>query len=181
MLARVIMLVALVWGGVARAEEAQLQIVEFGAYTVLQEQGTTDPSFAPTGISPLTLVTDPAFVSHTDRIEAQLCRRFGILYRISESLSDPGMSGGLPVQLRITHPLIVRPDGEQAKEETWNSMATDTPSIAGFAFREPWEMAPGAWTFEVLSEGRVLASKRFEVVLARAGAAPLEGCGVPVS
>ena len=153
----------------------EVRIIELGAYTVQTESIVAEPGQAGSGISPLALVTDPRFTEHTDRIEARLCRRFGIRYAVLHADS------GVHLTLRIAHPMITAPDGRQADVESWESTNDGEPGLAGFNFAHSYELVPGAWTFSVLYEGQVLAEHRFDVVPAQADAPPLDGCGAKVS
>ena len=159
----------------------EVRILEHGRYSAEHERVTTDPAYGVTGVSPMRIADDIHLVETTDRVEARICERFGIMF------AAPGLPAWrtLPVTIRVRHPLIVRPDGVQSELETWRSALGRERAMSGFDFNEPWELVPGTWTIEVVYRDEVLASQRFDVVPAsrasRAGGRALEDCGVPVS
>ena len=115
---------------------------------------------------------------HTDKIEAAPCRRFGVWFQVQ----PPGRTGLLPITQRLTHPVMIRPDGQSGTVEADEGVAGGEPFLSGFSFTYEWEMVPGTWTFAVLSGGRVLAEKSFEVVAPPGGTVPPgTGCEAPVS
>jgi len=178
-LRRLVLLALLALAGSAHAEDfPNLRIIDYGEYVVRREVGTLDPGLGAKTLTPVATVDDPRFVNRTSRIEARLCRRFGI--RFEAPNLDPVLT--TRVTIRVTHPALVRPDGQSGEVDTWQSPINREPSMAGYHFEKPWELVPGTWTFAVLFGDRVLAEHSFEVVAAPGpGALAPGGCDVPVS
>jgi hypothetical protein len=154
------------------------QIIEYGKYVVRREMGTVDPTLDAKTLSPILISQAPKFIEHTDRIKATLCQRFGILFVVQSN----GPRDATQITIRVTHPLLVRPDGVSGKVETWRLPTNTGPSLAGFVFKEPWEIVAGTWTFSVLFEDQVLAEQRFDVFAKAPQTHGLaEECGEPVS
>lgn len=163
----------------ARAQDApNVRIVEYGEFTALQDRAPLTKPEGATGVSSFAYADGIRFVRHTTRIEAALCRRFGIYFMAA----PPGQGAPLNVTVRLTHPRLTRPDGVSGTVETWPGVAVLWPSPTMFSFTEPWEAAPGTWTFALLENGKVVAEQAFEVVPpAGSGATPVLGCEAPTS
>jgi len=137
----------------------EVHIVDFGEYVVDHETGTIDPKFIIKTLNPVRTSVEPTFISHTNRIEIRPCRRFGISFDArSASPNDPAR-----LTIRVTHPLMVRPDGASGEVETWQSPTDLKGSFAGYSFNYAWEMVPGTWTFSLLFADQVLAEQQFEL------------------
>ena len=163
----------------ARAQEfPTVAVVEFGEYTVQREVPLTELRLGSTGVTERVSSEGARLLRRTDRIEAAPCRRFGAWFQVQ----PPGRAGLLPVTQRLTHPMMTRPDGATGTVEADDTLLDGSPILSGFSFTYDWEMVPGTWTFALLSGGKVLAEKSFEVVAPPGGIAPLAGgCDAPVS
>jgi hypothetical protein len=145
----------------------QVRIVDFGEYVVDHETGTIDPKFVVKTLNPVRTSVAPTFISHTDRIEIRPCRRFGISFEAHSANKDEPER----LTIRVTHPIMVRPDGASVEVELWQSTTDLEGSFAGFSFNYSWEMVPGTWTFALLFADQVLAEQQFELI---------ESSGTPV-
>ena len=125
-----------------------------------RETPRTDVDPTSTGVTERVSSEGARLVHRTSRVEARMCVRFGVWFQAVGA----GTDGMLPITSRLTHPVLVRPDGRAGTEETDEGILTGTPSLSGFRFDHPWEAVPGTWTFSVLSGGKVLAEQSFEVV-----------------
>lgn len=163
----------------ALAQDApKVAVVEFGEYTVRHEVPLTERRIGSSGVTERVSSEGVRLLHRTDRIEAAPCRRFGAWFQ----LQPPGRAGLLPITQRLTHPMMTRPDGVSGTVEADDVLLDDSPILSGFSFTYDWEMVPGTWTFAVLSGGKVLAEKSFEVVAPPGGTAPpAGGCDAPVS
>lgn len=130
-----------------------------------------------TGLAPALPMSHQSVVERTDAIEARLCRSFGMMLRI---LPGPGEREPEGVVVHVIHPLLTRPDGATSTEDAFASLVVFGHTYAGFTFDHGWEMRPGDWTFVVVADGAVVATKRFRVTLPPAGA-PASDCGAAVS
>ncbi len=156
----------------------QVAVVEFGEYTVLREVELAEERSGSSGVTGRVSSEGARLLRRTDRIEAMPCRRFGAWFQ----LRPQGQATLLEITQRLTHPLMTRPDGRTGTVEADEGLLDDTPRLSGFSFTYWWEMVPGTWTFAVLSGGKVLAEKSFEVSAPPGGIAPpTGGCDAPVS
>ena len=98
------------------------------------------------------------YVNHDTDLAAQLCRRFGITAWLA-----PGDGDAMPrrIDMRLTHPLLTRPDGVSSAEDTLSVPVTAGAIGDAWTFDEPYEVQPGPWTFDLMIGGEVVASKTF--------------------
>ena len=163
----------------ARAQDApKVAVVEFGEYTVRREVALTGQRLGSSGVTERVSSEGVRLLRRTDRIEAAPCRRFGAWFQ----LQPPDRGGLLPITQRLTHPMMIRPDGVAGTVEADDGLLDGSPILSGFSFTYDWEMVPGTWTFALLSGGKVLAEKSFEVVAPPGGIVPSAGgCDAPTS
>ena len=137
-----------------------LHVTGSGEFVATREVGPKDPAVAQ-GSDAVVMVEDPRIVRRTNRVEAQLCRRFGFMFTMEN------LAAGETVDLTVStvHPPILQPSGHISTGVTYQ-MAVDgsRPGLVGFSFDEPWELVPGTWTFTVSLGSRVLAEQAYEVV-----------------
>ena len=169
-----VMLVLLAAAGPVRAQT--VDIIEYGAYVTSGD--SPSPDNKPDAVVELRSVHDPRFVEQTDVIPAQLCQRFGIRFVLR-----PGRGAGLgtglplPVEIHVEHPPLHNPDGRSSDSEEWPVLLVPgVPSMAGFDFDQSWEIEAGTWTISVRLNGRVLASRAFEVTHMPGGGGAGDGC-----
>ena len=89
-------------------------------------------------------------------------RVFGLRFRVL----DPSLVGK-PLQLRLRHPRLTEPSGRSAVESGRRDTAWPMGESQAhlFAFDHTWEIAEGDWTLQIVHQGRVLAEKKFRVVV----------------
>lgn len=111
-------------------------------------------------------IEDIRFLDRTDRVEAQLCRHFGMTVRLT-----PSPPAGMPafVRGRTLHPRLTRPDGRQAMEERSDIVVEDGVAFIGFGFDQDWELVPGRWTFVLSSPDGEIVRKDFTVTAPPSG------------
>ncbi len=147
--------------GHAHAQPA-LRITGYGEATFGRELGVRDPSTVEGDTEPVRIFDGVRVVQQTSRIEARLCRRFGISF-ILEGL---GTGGVLDVTIQSRHPAITRPDGHVSTGVRYpSSIRAGRPGWVGYTFDYAYEMVPGTWSFAVLSGGDVLTEQQFEVTV----------------
>ncbi|HEY0203334.1 MAG TPA: DUF3859 domain-containing protein [Acetobacteraceae bacterium] len=169
--------IATAWPALAQ-DAPKVAVVEFGEYTVRREVPLNGQRIGSTGVTERVSSEGVRLLRHTDRIEAAPCRRFGAWFQFQ----PPGQAGFLPITQRLTHPLMTRPDGVSGTVEADDGLLDGEPVLSGFSFTYDWEMVPGTWTFTLLSGGKVLAEKSFEVVAPPGGiASTAGGCDAPIS
>lgn len=157
--------------GVAAARAGaipRVEIVAFGTYTSTAEHGPLPARYRQHAIVDVTVTGMPRLVERSDRIEARACTRFGLQYRSADLAPDQS----IVAEVRVDHPILVRPDGRRSDVDTYEIPVRSTIGWTGLDFDEGWEMVPGTWTFSLLFGGHVLAEQRFTVVAAPGGAAP---------
>ena len=175
---RAVFLAFILTGLPAAAQQADVIVKDYGEYVVQREDEMPGMPEGSSGVTGRVSSVGARLVRRTTRIEAGPCRRFGAWFQPRRPL--PG--GFLPITARLTHPVMIRPDGRSGTVEADTGFLGDEPMLSGFSFTFDWEMVPGTWTFAVLSEGRVLAEQSFEVVGPPAGTTmPPGGCEAPVS
>ncbi len=147
--------------GQAHAQPA-LRITGYGESTVSRELGVRDPSTVEGDTEPVRTVDGVQIVQQTHRIEARLCRRFGISFMLE------GLNAGsfLDVTIQTRHPAIIRPDGHITTGVRYpSSVSAGRPGWVGYTFDYAYELVPGAWSFAVLHGGDMLAEQQFEVTV----------------
>ena len=154
-------LAVLLLTGQAHAQPA-LRVTGYGEFTVSRELGVRDPSTVEGDTEPVRTVDGVQIVQQTNRIEARLCRRFGISFMLE------GMQAGgtLGVTIQTRHPAITRSDGHVSTGVRYpSSVSAGRPGWIGYTFDYAYELVPGTWSFAVLSGGDVLAEQQFEVAV----------------
>lgn len=154
------------------AADPRSQIIDYGITAGRRIPGTPGPGEV--GLAPASEMTNIRYLDRTDRIEARLCRNFGLSLRLSDDIPRV-----LPrqVSVRVEHPPLARPDGKTSTEDRFPSAVIDGVSHVGFTFEHEWEMAAGDWTIIVSIRGREIARKTFAITLPPPGA-PNSDCGV---
>ena len=125
-----------------------------------------------TGMAPAVPMSHQRYIAQTDVIEARLCRSFGLHLRIVPGAGEPEPGG---VVVHVLHPTFTGPGGATSAEDDFASAVVFGQTHVGFTFDHDWEMRPGAWSFMVVADGAVVATKRFRVTLPPEGA-PTTDC-----
>jgi hypothetical protein len=148
------------------------EIVDFGL--TAGRRAESGETAGQSSLSPAQTMTNLRYIERTDRIEARLCRNFGLTVRLIDSVAK-----ALPrrVIVRVLHPLLTAPDGRTSIEDRFPSEVVDGTSHVGFTFEHEWEMQPGEWVFVISSAGSEIARKAFTITLPAPGAANSD-CGV---
>ena len=148
------------------------EIVDFGV--VAGRLVDSPPDAGQRVLEPVRAMQKLRYIERSDRIEARLCRNFGITVKLAVPLPFR-----MPdrVEVRVLHPQLTRPDGKESVETRFPSYVVDGLSHVGFTFEHDWEMVPGPWTMIVSLRGDEIARKDFTVTLPPPGA-PRSDCGV---
>lgn len=133
-------------------------IVEWGEVEVGDPAGPLGPEYQEHSLGQGHEVGYSRFINHDDHVPAQLCRSFGFVAWLAGSSVDE-----IPARIlmRSTHPMLTRPDGVSSNQDTLMLRVSDGVVRTAYGFDDPWEAVPGNWTFELISDGEVLASKTF--------------------
>ena len=136
----------------------QVEIKDFGFYD-LSVDGSVP---APEDISgSRNIVSNIRLQRQTEEIDAQLGRSFGFRFRVT----DPALHGQT-LTLRTIFPPLTNPESKRTmgtQDRTF--VGTSELLYDGYRFDYDWEMAEGIWTFQVLHKGRVIAEKKFKVII----------------
>lgn len=138
--------------------------IEIMRHGVLTGRPAADRPAPQTSLGKVEQLRGWAIARTTDRIPCRLGMQFGVIFK---AMGQPGSAeGGGQVELEVVvrTPGLRPPDGTLRHEERFTkAVRLGEPSYAGFAFDEPWELAPGQWTVEFWWRGRRLAAQRFTV------------------
>jgi hypothetical protein len=133
-----------------------------GTYTVTQTRDEPDPN-APNGMRFFSSGAKP--VIEAERVPVTVDTRLGagfFLRGASES-----HSAQYQVVWRFPEAGMRNPEGKVSHESRSPPyscpVGLNHPCLAGYVFRNEWEIVPGRWTLEVWAEGRRLFERTFEV------------------
>ena len=157
-LAPLLILAAFAAAPVARA--SQVEIKDYGFYD-LSVDGSVP---APEDVSgSRNIVSNIRLQRQTDEIDAQLGRSFGFRFRIA----DPSLVGRT-LTLRTIFPPLSNPETKRTmstQDRNFTVGSTGDVLYDGYRFDYDWEMAEGIWTFQILDGSRVIAEKKFKVII----------------
>ncbi len=148
-------------GAVSVAREPGAVIVEFGRYEVRPAGEAQRAERTASGV--VQPVTGHRLVEKTDVIVGQPGNTFGIEVKFVNFAP-----GTVTVTLRKFHPPLTNPKTGKTttvSEYDW-PVRTDQSSFFCFSFDEGWEIAEGDWTMQVVYKGKVVAEKKFKIVVA---------------
>lgn len=148
------------------------EIIDFGV--VAGRLVDSPPDGGQRVLEPVRAMQKLRYIERSERIEARLCRNFGITVKL---IPAPPFRMPDRVEVRVLHPKLTRPDGKESAETRFPSFVVDGLSHVGFSFEHEWEMAPGAWIMIVSLRGEEIARKAFTVTAPPPGA-PNSDCGV---
>lgn len=140
------------------AASGQVEIKDFGFYD-LSVDGSVP---APGDISgSRNIVSNIRLQRQTEEIDAQLGRSFGFRFRVT----DPALYGRT-LTLRTIFPPLTNPESRRTMTTQDRPFtATGETLYDGYRFDYDWEMAEGIWTFQVVHNGKVIAEKKFKVII----------------
>jgi hypothetical protein len=136
------------------------EIIEYGILKKIKSEGLLDAPNSLSGKTNNVIVSQ--IVQSTTTIKASIGITFGMLVKL---LGEP--EGAIVTShFRCTHPSLTDPtSGRTGHTDDWESLRPiGTPRYVSYTFDRDWELVPGKWTIQVLSDGKVLAEKTFDVV-----------------
>ena len=101
-------------------------------------------------------------LQQTEEIVGQLGNSFGFDLRL-----DNFPPGPATLTIRTIHPPITNPNTGRTmtvSEYVWPVTMRDNVYF-GYSFDHGWEIAEGVWTKQIVYNGRVIAEKKFKVVV----------------
>lgn len=156
------LLVILVLGSAAPAAAAEpgAAIISYGRFET-QRTGEVEKGER-TATGELQSVSAHRLVQQTDEIVGQLGNSFGIDLRLENFPPGPAA-----LTIRTFHPPITNPKTGRTmtvSEYDWETDRRDNVYF-GYAFDHGWEIAEGVWTKQIVYKGRVIAEKKFKIVV----------------
>lgn len=143
------------------AKVARVVISDAGIYTAVVVQRVLDPTLAG---GDWAVQENEVVVQQTTVIPAQPGLCFGIHYTIL----------GAPLGARVNITIVDRFPGKGLADPTKRALLQADSQVVerfvgqrsyhGYRFENPWELAPGPWTFEIWAGGRRLATQTFDIV-----------------
>ena len=163
MMRRAILFAFLVLAGAsaaAAAAEPSATILSYGRFET-RRTGEIEKSDR-TASGELQSVSDHRLLQRTDEIVGQLGNAFGMELKL-ENLPE----GPATLTIRTYHPPITNPPTGRTmtvSEYDWSVAMRDNVYF-GYSFDHGWEIAEGVWTKQIVYKGRVIAEKKFKIVV----------------
>jgi len=143
----------------AAATERGIEIVDYGIYDHVVTEVIPEPKDV---AGERSTVANIRLREKTMVIDAQRSRMFGYQFKVT----DPALYGKTLVTRKIVPKLTNPKTGRSATTVEGEVVAgPDTLFLNAYGFDYDWERAEGEWTFQVLLDGKVLAEKKFKVIL----------------
>ncbi len=163
MLRRAALVIVLALSGAAPAaadDAPSAAITSYGRYDT-QRTGEIEKSER-TASGELQSVSAHRLIQQTDEIVGQLGNSFGLELRLENFPPGPAT-----LTIRMLHPPITNPNTGRTmtvSEYDWPVAMRDDVYF-GYSFDHGWEIAEGVWTKQIVYNGRVIAEKKFKVVV----------------
>ncbi len=163
MLRRAALVIVLALAGAAPAaagDTPSATITSYGRYDT-QRTGEIEKSER-TASGELQSVSAHRLIQQTDEIVGQLGNSFGLELRLENFPPGPAT-----LTIRMLHPPITNPNTGRTmtvSEYDWPVTMRDNVYF-GYSFDHGWEIAEGVWTKQIVYNGRVIAEKKFKVVV----------------
>ena len=142
------------------AAEPSGKIVTFGRYEIVE---TGQPEKAERTVAgEVKPVQTRRLIQQTDEIVGQLGNTFGIEVDL-EGLPP----GAVNLVVRTIHPALTNSDTGKTmtvSEYDW-PVAGREKVYFGFTFDYRWEIAEGIWTKQLVYDGKIIAEKKFKVIV----------------
>ena len=142
----------------AQADAPRVEILDFGIYAA----GPMTHVPAPDQIGGQRWQAQVRLIERTEIVAGQLGRIFGIRVQVNDAALL-----GKTFTMRIRHPRLTAASGRSGTETFYRTATSPGQRELGyfFAFEHTYEIAEGDWTFEVVHDGQVLATKKFRVIV----------------
>jgi hypothetical protein len=145
---------------VPASAEPTAKIVAYGRYQTA-DVGPPQPA-AHTVAGEVRPVQNHRLLQETDEIVGQLGNTFGV--EIDLAGFPPGP---IKLTIRTLHPRLTNSRTGKTmsvSEYDW-TVAARHKVYFGFTFDDRWEIAEGYWTKQIIYNGKVLAQKRFKIIV----------------
>jgi hypothetical protein len=140
--------------------EPSAKLLSFGRYDT-RRTGHVDKGER-TASGELRSVDLHRLIEQTDQIVGILGNSFGVVIRLDNLPPGPAL-----LTIRTIHPPLTNPKTGatmSVSEYDWPVTIRDDVYF-GYTFDHGWEIAEGNWTKQILYNGRVIAEKKFKVVV----------------
>ena len=137
----------------------RIEIMAAGRY-VAQDTGKIAHPAGKNATAEVAGIEHGRFVEHGNNLTLRYCSNVGIRFRA------PGVQAShpVPITVEILHPPVAFPNGPHERD-AWQTTVDRRPRTLGVAFEEEAMMQPGAWTINILQNGRVLATQQFKLAV----------------
>ena len=169
---------AVAMAGTAASAKIRAVIVQWGEAEVVESDKPLGPEYQEHSLGAGRETAASRWVNHSDHVPAQLCRSFGFEAWLAGEAGDTVPER---ILMRVNHPLLTRPDGATSTQDTLMMPVQKGATGTLWTFDNVWEVQPGDWTFELLLDGQVVASKTFVVTPPEAGSLAAHCPGSAVS
>ena len=135
-----------------------IEIVDYG---ICQAIGNTTKDIVPDSATGYFLHSDDMeFMGRTNVIYPKLGLNFGISYRFE---TGNEIADIVEFECRIKHPKMINPTNNEAFTEIVEAKDewTDELGFDFYTLEFDWEIQFGEWIFEIIHDGKVLASQSF--------------------
>jgi hypothetical protein len=153
-------LLVIAGGADLAAAEPQGKIVTFGRYEIVE---TGKPEKAERTVAgEVKPVENRRLIQQTEEIVGQLGNTFG--FEVDLEGLPPGVAN---LVVRTIHPPLTNSDTGKTmtvSEYDW-PVAGRQKVYFGFTFDYRWEIAEGMWTKQLVYNGKVIAEKKFKVIV----------------
>ena len=135
------------------------QIVEFGVFRKIASEGYLSAPNSAEG--KVNAVMEAQLTQSTSEIRPSVGVSFGIRFKLVGTPENQMVK----CSFRWLHPKITDPATKQVsdKDEWEGEPRIGHARYVGYTFDHEWELMPGAWTIQVLYDGKVVAEKTFKV------------------
>lgn len=158
--AALLVFLAFVAAAPAAAAEPGATILSYGRFET-RRTGEIEKSDR-TASGELQSVSAHRLLQQTDEIVGQLGNSFGLDLRLENFPPGPAT-----LTIRTFHPPITNPNTGftmTVSEYDWPVTMRDNVYF-GYTFDHGWEIAEGVWTKQIVYKGRVIAEKKFKIVV----------------
>jgi hypothetical protein len=145
---------------VLAADEPGAKILAYGRFET-RRTGEIEKSDR-TASGELQSVDAHRLVQQTEEIVGQLGNSFGLDLRLENFPPGPAM-----LTIRTIHPPITNPNTGRTmtvSEYDWAVSGRENVYF-GYTFDHGWEIAEGVWTKQIVYRGRVIAEKKFKIIV----------------
>jgi hypothetical protein len=153
-----LVLVALATGPVQASDAVGVEILQYGLFRAEIVSKQSDAG----GVAMHNIVDNICHLATTRTVPMQVGVHFGVRYKVT------GPVAGERVLLKklIRYPVVMTPPSParpSSMVSNFVELRVGTTTYTEYALEQPWELAPGTWTFQFFERDRKLAEFSFIV------------------